>query len=493
MTIEESIIDMGWNFDNSFASLPKVFYSKTKPTPVPTPKLVILNKSLAKNLGLDIEGLESAEGVEILVGNKIIKGALPLAQAYAGHQFGHFTMLGDGRAILLGEHITPKGDRLDIQLKGAGKTPYSRSGDGRAALGPMLREYIISEAMNGLKIPTTRSLAVLLTGKEVWRETKLPGAILVRVATSHLRVGTFEYISNWGSEEDLKILADYTIKRHFPNINLANNPYLELLNAVIKSQAQLIAKWQLVGFIHGVMNTDNMAISGETIDYGPCAFMDTYDPKTVFSSIDLSGRYSYKNQPAIGKWNLMRFAHTLIPLIDKNQDRSIGIIQDAISNFTDIFQSYWLDGMRAKLGIFNKEKKDESIVKRLLELMEKNRADFTITFRDLSQNKVSSHENDLYSTREFIQWYKSWQERLARQSETTESSLQLMKNNNPSIIPRNHRVEEALDAAVDNGDFYVMNDLLNALANPYEYSNYQEKYSNPPPCTDKPYMTFCGT
>ena len=273
----------------------------------------------------------------------------------------------------------------------------------------------------------------------------------------------------------------------------ANNPYLELLNAVIKSQAQLIAKWQLVGFIHGVMNTDNMAISGETIDYGPCAFMDTYDPKTVFSSIDLSGRYSYKNQPAIGKWNLMRFAHTLIPLIDKNQDRSIGIIQDAISNFTDIFQSYWLDGMRAKLGIFNKEKKDESIVKRLLELMEKNRADFTITFRDLSQNKVSSHENDLYSTREFIQWYKSWQERLARQSETTESSLQLMKNNNPSIIPRNHRVEEALDAAVDNGDFYVMNDLLNALANPYEYSNYQEKYSNPPPCTDKPYMTFCGT
>ena len=304
---------------------------------------------------MNVQALQSNDGVAVLAGNQIPEGALPLAQAYAGHQFGHFTMLGDGRALLLGEQITPQGERVDIQLKGSGRTPYSRGGDGRAALGPMLREYIISEAMHALGIPTTRSLAVVTTGESVIRETELPGAILTRVAASHLRVGTFQYVSKWGTVEELRALADYTLKRHFPDVDADENRYLFLLQEVIKRQAALIAKWQLVGFIHGVMNTDNMAISGETIDYGPCAFMDAYDPATVFSSIDSQGRYAYGNQPHIAGWNLARFAETLLPLLHDNQEQAVKLAQDAISDFTELYHSNWLAGMRAKLGIFNEE------------------------------------------------------------------------------------------------------------------------------------------
>ncbi len=350
MTTGKTIIGTGWNLDNSYARLPKMFFTRLDPTPVRSPKLIILNYPLATSLGLNVQALQSKDGVAVLAGNRIPEGALPLAQAYAGHQFGHFAMLGDGRALLLGEQITPRGERFDIQLKGSGRTPYSRGGDGRAALGPMLREYIISEAMHGLGIATTRSLAVVTTGESVIRETVLPGAMLTRVAASHLRVGTFQYVSKWGTIEDLRVLADYTLQRHFPDVEADDSRYLLLLREVIKRQAALIAKWQLVGFIHGVMNTDNMALSGETIDYGPCAFMDAYDPATVFSSIDSGGRYAYGNQPHIAGWNLARFAETLLPLLHSDQTQAIKLAQDAVSGFAELYHRNWLAGNASETG-----------------------------------------------------------------------------------------------------------------------------------------------
>ena len=353
----------GWHFDNSYARLPKSFYTSQNPTTVRSPKLIIFNNTLAKSLGLNIQALQSEEGTAVFAGNQIPEGASPLAQAYAGHQFGHFTMLGDGRALLIGEQISPQDERFDIQLKGSGRTSYSRGGDGRAALGPMLREYIISEAMYALGIPTTRSLAVVTTGESVMRETELAGAVLTRVAASHLRVGTFEYAAKWGTVEELQSLADYTISRHYPEIKDDENRYLSLLQEVIKRQASLIAKWQLVGFIHGVMNTDNVTISGETIDYGPCAFMDAYDPATVFSSIDRQGRYAYGNQPNIGGWNLARFAETLLPLLHADEEQAVQMAQDAITEYIDLYQSNWLTGMRSKLGIFNEETEDKSLIR----------------------------------------------------------------------------------------------------------------------------------
>ncbi|MEX2414808.1 MAG: YdiU family protein, partial [Paenibacillaceae bacterium] len=383
MTKREAIIETGWNLDNSYARLPKLFFTSLNPTPVRSPKLIVLNYPLATSLGLNVQDLQSKDGVTVLAGNQIPEGVLPLAQAYAGHQFGHFTMLGDGRALLIGEQITPLGERFDIQLKGSGETPYSRRGDGRAALGPMLREYIISEAMHALGIATTRSLAVVTTGESVIRETDLPGAILTRVAASHLRVGTFQYASKWGTVEDLRALADYTLQRHFPEVDADENRYILLLQEVIKRQAVLIAKWQLVGFIHGVMNTDNMALSGETIDYGPCAFMDAYDPGTVFSSIDIHGRYAYGNQPNIAAWNLARFAEALLPLLHDNEEQAVKLAEDAISDFTELYHRNWLAGMRSKLGIFNEELQDESLIEDLLSMMQKYRADYTNTFRAL--------------------------------------------------------------------------------------------------------------
>lgn len=491
MTKKKENKETGWNFDNSYARLPQLFFTSLSPTPVRSPKLAILNHSLATSLGLDADELESDEGVAVLAGNRIPEGASPLAQAYAGHQFGHFNRLGDGRALLLGEQITPLDERFDIHLKGSGRTPYSRRGDGRAALGPMLREYIISEAMHALGIATTRSLAVVTTGESIIRETEQPGAILTRVAASHLRVGTFQYVARWGTGEELQILADYTLQRHYPGGDVAENRYLFLLEEVIKRQASLIAKWQLVGFIHGVMNTDNMTISGETIDYGPCAFMDTYDPETVFSSIDIQGRYAYGNQPYIGGWNLARFAESLLPLLHNDDEKAIKMAQDAISNFNDLYYANWLAGMRAKLGIFNEEKRDKVLVEELLTIMEKYRADYTNTFRALTFDKLE--DMALFKTPEFNQWHKGWQERLGRQEESKASSHILMRKSNPAIIPRNHRVEEALEAAVEHGDYSVMERLLHVLLNPYAHTSEQAEYAELPEPSSCPYRTYCGT
>jgi len=491
MTDKTAKNKIGWNLDNSYAHLPKTFFTRLDPTPVRAPKLIVLNHPLAASLGLNVQELECDEGVATLAGNIIPEGALPLAQAYAGHQFGHFTMLGDGRAHLLGEQITPQGNRFDIQLKGSGRTPYSRRGDGRAALGPMLREYIISEAMHGLGIPTTRSLAVVTTGDSIIRESVQPGAILTRAAASHLRVGTFEYVANWGTFEDLKTLADYTLQRHYPDFAAAKNPYLFLLQEVIKRQAILIAKWQLVGFIHGVMNTDNMTLIGETIDYGPCAFMDIYDPATVFSSIDYHGRYAYGNQPSIAAWNLARFAETLLPLLHTDQEQAVKLAQDAISHFTDLYRRNWLAGMRAKLGLFNEEPQDESLIESLLSMMHKYHADFTNTFRALTLDEQPDAK--LFDTRDFSEWHETWQSRLGRQQEPKDVSRQLMLNNNPALIPRNHRVEEALEAGVKQGDFGVMEHLLDVLKSPYAYSPDQSDYTTLPEPSACTYRTFCGT
>ncbi|MGG3837717.1 YdiU family protein [Paenibacillus dendritiformis] len=488
---ENRAIPEGWNFDNSYARLPQLFFTTQSPAPVRAPKLIIFNEKLAASLGLNVQALNSDDGAAVFAGNRIPEGAAPLAQAYAGHQFGHFTMLGDGRALLLGEQITPTDERMDIQLKGSGRTPYSRGGDGRAALGPMLREYIISEAMHGLGIPTTRSLAVVTTGEPVYRETELPGAVLTRVAASHLRVGTFEYASQWGKVEELRALADYAWQRHFPEADAGENRYLSLLREVGKRQAGLIAQWMRVGFIHGVMNTDNMTISGETIDYGPCAFMDAYDPATVFSSIDVQGRYAYGNQPYMAAWNLARLAEALLPLLHDNQEQAIELAEKEIAAFTKLYQRHWLAGMRAKLGLFNEEEEDESLIEELFELMEKHSADYTNTFRALTLG--DTEETGLFGTDEYTQWHERWQARRGRQEETEDSSHQLMRDSNPAVIPRNHRVEEALEAAVEQGDYSVMERLLAVLANPYAYSPEQAEYATLPEPSACPYRTFCGT
>lgn len=483
--------DTGWNFDNSYARLPKIFFSNVSLNRVPSPKLIILNEPLAASIGLNVKELQSEEGVAVLGGNQIPEGAFPLSQAYAGHQFGHFTMLGDGRALLLGEQITPRGERVDIQLKGSGRTPYSRGGDGRAALGPMLREYIISEAMDALGIPTTRSLAVVTTGESVIRETELTGAIVTRVASSHLRVGTFQYVAKWGTVHELQTLTDYTLQRHFPDVEGNENRYLSLLQNMVQRQASLIAKWQLVGFIHGVMNTDNMTISGETIDYGPCAFMDEYNPETVFSSIDVQGRYSYGNQPYIGEWNLVRFAETLLPLLHDDEKKAVKLAEDAISNFKTVFQSNWLTGMRAKLGLFTVETEDESLIDSLLTMMEKYHADYTNTFRALT---FGAHkESALFETTEFAKWNEGWIARLSRQHESKADTHQLMRDANPAVIPRNHRVEAALEAAVKHRDYSVMEKLLHVLSNPYAHTPEQAEYCTLPALNNRPYRTFCGT
>ncbi|MFP3663751.1 YdiU family protein [Priestia sp. SIMBA_032] len=481
--------ETGWNLRNSYAELPNIFFTPLDPNPVSSPKIVKFNDSLAASLGLQKEQLQSQEGVSILAGNSFPKGAFPLAQAYAGHQFGHFNMLGDGRALLIGEQVTPSGERVDLQLKGSGRTPYSRGGDGRAALGPMLREYIISEAMHALGIPTTRSLAVVTTGESIVREKELPGAILTRVASSHLRFGTFQFAAKWGTVENLQALADYALERHFSHIEKNEKKYLSLLQEVIKRHATLVAKWQLIGFIHGVMNTDNMTISGETIDYGPCAFMDTYDPETVFSSIDVQGRYAYQNQPGITGWNLARFAEALLPLFDQDIEKAVEIAQSAVTEFPKFYRENWLAGMQAKLGLFNEEKEDEALFQELLTMMKTYKADYTNTFRALTFDKLGN--NDLFESEEFAQWQELWQKRLGRQKQSKAESEELMKNNNPAVIPRNHRVEAALDAA-QKGDYSVMEDLLKVLSSPYESPD-QSEYCTPSAPSNQPYQTYCGT
>jgi len=449
-----------WNFDNSYAKLPNIFFTEQNPIPISAPKLIIFNHPLAESLNVPYE-------LQTLAGNATPPNAQPIAQAYAGHQFGHFTKLGDGRAILIGEHITPTGKRVDIQLKGSGKTPYSRGGDGRAALGPMLREYIMSEAMYALGIPTTRSLAVVATGEIVQRERKLQGAILTRVANSHIRVGTFEYAANYGTANDVRTLANYTMARHFPKAET----YVEFLREVIKRQASLIAKWQLIGFIHGVMNTDNMAVSGETIDYGPCAFMDTYNPDTVFSSIDEHGRYAYKNQPQMAAWNLARFAETLLPLLHDNKNKAIELAQTEVTNFTNLYKDNWLAGMRAKLGLTQEAHDDERLITDILQIMQRTNADYTNTFRNLTLGRADTNLHQ-------------WNERLQAKHPTR-------RPHNPAIIPRNHQIEKALSAA-EQGDLTVAENLLHVLKKPYAYTPEQEEYSTPP-INSCAYKTFCGT
>ncbi|SEF62889.1 protein adenylyltransferase SelO [Nitrosomonas ureae] len=482
---------VGWRFDNSYARLPDYFYAQLSPVPVRAPQTVIVNHVLAASLGLDIGVLTAEEAALLFSGNVLPQGALPIAQAYAGHQFGHFTMLGDGRAILLGEHLTPAGERFDIQLKGSGQTPFSRRGDGRAALAPMLREYIISEAMHALGIPSTRSLAVVTTGEQVMRETLLPGAILTRIAASHLRVGTFEYAAGQGDADAIKILADYAIQRHYPALNDAANPYLSLLNRVIERQAALIAQWVLAGFIHGVMNTDNMSISGETIDYGPCAFMDAYNPNTVFSSIDQNGRYRYSNQPLMAQWNLARLAETLLPLIDPVSEKAVTLAEEAIHAFPAIYQTEWITGMRKKLGLLTEQADDPDLITGLLTWMYQHQADYTNTFRALSAETLPS--DSLFQSDAFEAWHVRWQARLARQPGTKEQSVRLMQANNPAIIPRNHRVEEALTAASEQGDYTLIQRLLAAVAHPYaDVSEYYD-YRTPSAPSERVYQTFCGT
>ncbi len=479
---------IGWHFDNTYSKLSNTFKENIKPTPVHDPELVILNDALASILNLDFSKTDKKKLAEIFSGNSIPEETNTIAQAYAGHQFGHFTMLGDGRAVLLGEHLVNNDNRFDIQFKGSGRTSFSRGGDGRAALGPMLREYIISEAIHSLNIPTTRSLAVVKTGEKVVRENLLQGAILTRVASSHLRVGTFQYIAATQNIENLNTLVDYTINRHYPEIKTSNSKALDLLNLVMEKQCQLVINWMRVGFIHGVMNTDNVAISGETIDYGPCAFMDHYDPKTVFSSIDKFGRYAFSNQPPITKWNLARFAECLIPLIDKDEDTAIKLATDLIDNFQNIYEDKWLNMIRDKLGLFGEEKNDKKLINDLFNWMEKNKADYTNTFCHL----MGINSDEVYKNVEFINWKNEWKKRSELNNSTKEKQIKLMKKNNPTVIPRNHKVEEAL-AETDKGSLDKMKKLLAILKNPYDNQNNIQEYQTPAPSNNEKYQTFCGT
>jgi len=481
----------GWRLDHSYAQLPAHCFASVSPTPVSSPRLVLLNRPLAEQLGLDPATLAQPENAGWFTGNVLPPGALPIAQAYAGHQYGNFVMLGDGRAILLGEQITPRGERYDIQLKGPGPTPYSRRGDGRAALGPMLREYIISEAMHALGIPTTRSLAVAATGEPVVRETTLPGAILTRVAASHLRVGTIEWAAATGELEDLRALADYTLQRHYPELMEAEQPYAALLQAILQRQAALIARWQHIGFVHGVMNTDNMALSGETIDYGPCAFMDAYHPATVFSSIDHHGRYAYANQPTIAHWNLSRLASAMLPLLHASEEEAVAMANRVLQTFPEIFRAHWLTGLRAKLGLINEEPGDAELAENLLAVMQEQQSDFTNTFRDLSGDVLT--DANLAASATFQTWRVRWQERLAHQPQGREKTRALMRRHNPAFIPRNHKVEEALTAATVHGDLSMLEKLLDVLAQPFAYDRQLAEFSTPPAPGEHAYQTFCGT
>ena len=481
---------IGWRFDNTYSKLPDPFISNTSPIPVKSPELIILNDNLAKQLGLNFSLISKKELSNLFSGNSLPEGSKSIAQAYAGHQFGHFTMLGDGRAVLMGEHVSKNNERFDIQFKGSGQTPFSRNGDGRAALGPMLREYIISEAMHSLNIPTTRSLAVVKTGEDVVRENILQGAILTRVASSHLRVGTFQYVAMRNNESELRTLVDYTINRHYPNIKKSKNKALDLLKVLIELQIDLVVNWMRVGFIHGVMNTDNMSISGETIDYGPCAFMDTYDPKTVFSSIDEFGRYAYFNQPSITKWNLARFAECLIPLIDPKKEKAIEIATETINSFDKSYETKWINMMRDKLGLFGQDQKDQVLIIDLLTWMHKNKADYTNTFCFLMDENFQ--HNKIYNDENFLTWKERWKERLKLNNNTPEKYLSLMKSVNPLVIPRNHKVEEVLESA-NNNDLSPLKKLINVLEKPYEKTKENIDYQSPAPVSDKKYKTFCGT
>lgn len=477
----------GFKFQQTYTQLPDVFFTRTAPVRVSQPELIVFNHELAGEMGIDFSGLAPEETASILAGNSLIDGSDPIAQAYAGHQFGHFTNLGDGRAILLGEQVIDNVGFMDVQLKGSGRTPYSRGGDGRAALGPMLREYLISEAMHGLGIATTRSLAVVTTGEEVFRETPLTGAILTRIASSHIRVGTFQFASAHRNPSFVKALVDYTIRRHYPEVEESGNRALALLDAFMEKQIKLVVQWMRVGFIHGVMNTDNMALSGETIDYGPCAFMDVYDPKTVFSSIDHGGRYAFGNQPVVAQWNMARFAETLLPLIDSDSDKALSMAGEIMSRAERFYQDEWLKMMRQKLGISDVQPNDGTLIQELLSWMNDEKADYTNTFRDLSNDRIL--ESNHYQQDAFQAWQKKWQSRRHEGGNDVQVSIELMKSCNPSVIPRNHKVEEVLTAA-NKQDLEPLHQMLKVLKTPYVSNDSMKTYQEPGTGC---YQTFCGT
>ncbi|WP_315729169.1 MULTISPECIES: protein adenylyltransferase SelO [unclassified Bradyrhizobium] len=486
-------------FQNSYAALPDNFFARVAPTPVAAPRLIKLNRPLAEELGLDPKELETAEGADILAGKTVPAGAEPIAMAYAGHQFGHFVpQLGDGRAILLGEVVDRNGIRRDIQLKGSGPTPFSRRGDGRAALGPVLREYIVSEAMHAMGIPTTRSLAAVVTGEPVYREGALPGAVLTRIASSHIRVGTFQYFAARGNVEAVRQLADHVIARHYPEIIGSERPYHALLDAVIARQARLIAQWLLIGFIHGVMNTDNTSVAGETIDYGPCAFMDAYDPKQVFSSIDEFGRYAFANQPRIGLWNLTRLAECLLPLLDEDKETAIKQAEAALDGFAEQFTSAHQAGLRRKLGLATEREGDRELAQALFDVMTAGQADFTRTFRRLSDAAGSGDTSEVRAMfaepAGFDEWAPRWRQRLAEERETSPAARQAaMCAVNPAFIPRNHRIEAVIAAAVRDDDFAPFEELITVLAKPYEDQPAFAAYAEPPQPEERVLQTFCGT
>jgi len=487
---------MTFAFDNTYARLPSHFFAPQRPAAVAEPRLLKLNQALAVELGLDPDRLRSPDGLAVLAGNAVPDGAEPLAMAYAGHQFGGFVpQLGDGRAILLGEFLNPQGERFDIQLKGSGQTPFSRGGDGRAWIGPVLREYIVSEAMHALGIPTTRALAAVATGETVYRESPLPGAVLTRVARSHVRIGTFEYFSAREDTQAIRRLADYVIARHYPEAGAEDRPYLALLNAVIVRQAGLIARWLGVGFIHGVMNTDNMSIVGETIDYGPCAFMDAYDPGTVYSSIDRNGRYAYGNQPRIAQWNLSRLAQAVLPLIEADQDKSIELAQACIDAFPGRFDQAYLAQFRAKLGLLETHPDDAELIESLLQAMAETGADFTNSFRALCDAAEGADDGVRAALGESTvgdDWLGRWRSRLAREAAEPADRAARMRQANPALIPRNHRIEEVIAAAV-SGDLCPLENLSQVLASPWEDSENSLPYRRPPEPHEVVHQTFCGT
>jgi serine/tyrosine/threonine adenylyltransferase len=486
-------------FQNTYSALPANFFARVAPTPVTSPRLIKLNRPLAVHLGLDPDLLSSPEGAEILAGKRLPDGADPIAMAYAGHQFGHFVpQLGDGRAILLGEVIDADGVRRDIQLKGSGPTPFSRRGDGRAALGPVLREYIVSEAMAALGIPTTRSLAAVVTGEIVMRETALPGAVLTRVASSHIRVGTFQFFASRGDTDGVRHLADHVIARHYPDAANAERPYAALLAGVIGRQADLIARWLLVGFIHGVMNTDNSSISGETIDYGPCAFMDHYDPAAVFSSIDEQGRYAYANQPRIALWNLTRLAECLLPLFSDDKDKAIAEAEGLLGAFAEKFTAAYQAGLRRKIGLFTTRDGDEALVQDLLDAMAQNQADFTLTFRRLADAALGSDHDEpvrglFVDPTAFDHWAARWRQRTADEPQSAEERRDAIRAVNPAFIPRNHRIEAIIEAAVNRDDYAPFEQLLTVLEKPFDDQPTFAAYAEPPQPEQRVLQTFCGT
>ena len=490
---------MNFSFDNSYARLPDRFFARVQPALVAAPSLVKLNRELARSLALDPDWLAGPDGVATLAGNRVPSGADPITMAYAGHQFGGFVpQLGDGRAILLGEVIDRDGVRRDIQLKGAGRTPFSRRGDGRAALGPVLREYVVSEAMAALGIPTTRALAAVTTGETVLRDWPLPGAVLTRVASSHIRIGTFQFFAARGDTDAVRLLADHVIARHYPEAARAEQPYRALLDAVISAQAKLVAQWLLVGFIHGVMNTDNMSIAGETIDYGPCAFMDAHHPATVFSSIDHQGRYSYSHQPGIAQWNLTRLAETLLPLLSEDEDQAVGVAQEALVGFAARFEAHFHAGLRRKLGLFTEREGDLALAQDLLSAMAENQADFTLTFRRLSEAAADSEGDGLVRSlfanpSAYDGWALRWRQRLGEEAQDGATRSAAMRAVNPMFIPRNHRVEAIIEAATERNDFAPFEELLAVLSKPYEDQPALAHYAEPPAPHQRVTQTFCGT